>query len=45
MYGGDWFATVEDARGALPGLIRPEDVVLVKASRSMGLEELIEVFE
>ncbi len=41
-YGGDWFATVEEARDALPGLLRPGDVVLVKASRSMGLEALVE---
>jgi UDP-N-acetylmuramoyl-tripeptide--D-alanyl-D-alanine ligase len=45
LYGGDWFATVGEAREALPELVRPGDVVLVKASRSMGLEELVEAFE
>jgi UDP-N-acetylmuramoyl-tripeptide--D-alanyl-D-alanine ligase len=45
LYGGDWFATVAEAREALPELVRPGDVVLVKASRSMGLEELVEAFE
>ena len=45
LYGGLWFATVEEARAALPGLVEPGDVVLVKASRSMGLEELVEEFE
>jgi UDP-N-acetylmuramoyl-tripeptide--D-alanyl-D-alanine ligase len=42
LYGGEWFATVEEARDALPSLVRPGDVVLVKASRSMGLEALVE---
>jgi UDP-N-acetylmuramoyl-tripeptide--D-alanyl-D-alanine ligase len=45
LYGGQWFATVDEARAALPELVRPGDVVLVKASRSMGLEELVEAFE
>jgi UDP-N-acetylmuramoyl-tripeptide--D-alanyl-D-alanine ligase len=45
LYGGRWFPTVEDAREALPGLIQPGDVVLVKASRSMGLEALVEAIE
>jgi UDP-N-acetylmuramoyl-tripeptide--D-alanyl-D-alanine ligase len=45
LYGGTWFATVEEAREALPELVAPGDVVLVKASRSMGLEELVEAFE
>jgi UDP-N-acetylmuramoyl-tripeptide--D-alanyl-D-alanine ligase len=33
-------ATVEDAVGALEDLVRPGDVVLVKASRSVGLERV-----
>ena len=45
LYGGIWFGTVAEAREALPGLVSPGDVVLVKASRSMGLEELVEAFE
>ncbi|HEY0388717.1 MAG TPA: UDP-N-acetylmuramoyl-tripeptide--D-alanyl-D-alanine ligase [Gaiellales bacterium] len=45
LYGGRWFATVDDAREALAGLIQPGDVVLVKASRSMGLEALVEAIE
>ncbi|MDX6523328.1 MAG: UDP-N-acetylmuramoyl-tripeptide--D-alanyl-D-alanine ligase [Gaiellales bacterium] len=42
VYGGSWFATVAEAREALAGLIEPGDAVLVKASRSMGLEALVE---
>jgi UDP-N-acetylmuramoyl-tripeptide--D-alanyl-D-alanine ligase len=45
LYGGTWFATVAEAREALPELVGEGDVVLIKASRSMGLEELVEVFE
>jgi UDP-N-acetylmuramoyl-tripeptide--D-alanyl-D-alanine ligase len=41
-YGGIWFADRAAALEALPDLIRPGDAVLVKASRSMGLEELVE---
>jgi UDP-N-acetylmuramoyl-tripeptide--D-alanyl-D-alanine ligase len=41
-YGGSWFGTVAEAREALSGLIEPGDAVLVKASRSMGLEALVE---
>ena len=41
-YGGRWFATVEQAREQLTDLIRPGDAVLVKASRSMGLEAIVE---
>jgi UDP-N-acetylmuramyl pentapeptide synthase len=33
---------VAEAREALSGLIEPGDAVLVKASRSMGLEALVE---
>lgn len=42
VYGGSWFSTVAEARQALAGLIEPGDAVLVKASRSMGLEALVE---
>jgi UDP-N-acetylmuramoyl-tripeptide--D-alanyl-D-alanine ligase len=45
LYGGHWFATVDEARAALGELIEPGDVVLVKASRSMGLEALVEAIE
>jgi UDP-N-acetylmuramoyl-tripeptide--D-alanyl-D-alanine ligase len=41
-YGGQWYATREAVVEALPDLIRPGDAVLVKASRSMGLEEVVE---
>lgn len=41
-YGGAWFATVDDAVDALPAIVRPGDAVLVKASRSMGLEAVVE---
>jgi UDP-N-acetylmuramoyl-tripeptide--D-alanyl-D-alanine ligase len=37
-----WFADVEAAADALPGLLQPGDVVLLKASRSVGLERLLE---
>jgi len=41
-YGGGWFATVAELRGALGDVIQPGDVVLVKASRSVGLEDAVE---
>jgi UDP-N-acetylmuramoyl-tripeptide--D-alanyl-D-alanine ligase len=41
-YGGDWFPDVDDAVDALPGLVEPGDAVLVKASRSIGLEAVVE---
>jgi UDP-N-acetylmuramoyl-tripeptide--D-alanyl-D-alanine ligase len=41
-YGGEWFAAVDDAVDALPGVVLPGDAVLVKASRSMGLEAVVE---
>jgi len=41
-YGGIWFPDRAAALQALPDLVRPGDAVLVKGSRSMGLEELVE---
>jgi UDP-N-acetylmuramoyl-tripeptide--D-alanyl-D-alanine ligase len=41
-YGGRWFATVAELREALGGVIQPGDAVLVKASRSVGLEDAVE---
>jgi len=41
-YGGGWFATVGELREALGDVIQPGDVVLVKASRSVGLEDAVE---
>jgi UDP-N-acetylmuramoyl-tripeptide--D-alanyl-D-alanine ligase len=41
-YDGIWFATVGEALEALPELLRPRDAVLVKGSRSMGLEAVVE---
>jgi UDP-N-acetylmuramoyl-tripeptide--D-alanyl-D-alanine ligase len=41
-YGGTWFATVEEAVVAVPEALRPGDAVLVKASRAMGLEAVVE---
>ncbi len=40
--GGAWFADVDAAADALPSLLKPGDVVLLKASRSAGLERLLE---
>jgi UDP-N-acetylmuramoyl-tripeptide--D-alanyl-D-alanine ligase len=40
--GSAWFADVDAAADALPGLLQPGDVVLLKASRSVGLERLLE---
>ena len=37
-YGGTWVATAGEASEALGGLLEPGDVVLVKGSRSVGLE-------
>ncbi len=37
-YGGTWVATAGEAADALRELVRPGDVVLVKGSRSVGLE-------
>jgi UDP-N-acetylmuramoyl-tripeptide--D-alanyl-D-alanine ligase len=41
-YGGRWFPTLADALDALPGLVRDGDAVLVKGSRAMGLEAVVE---
>ena len=41
-YGGTWYPTLEDALDAVPEAIRPGDAVLVKASRAMGLEAIVE---
>jgi UDP-N-acetylmuramoyl-tripeptide--D-alanyl-D-alanine ligase len=38
-----WFADVDAAADGLPALLLPGDVVLLKASRSVGLERLLEV--
>jgi UDP-N-acetylmuramoyl-tripeptide--D-alanyl-D-alanine ligase len=38
-----WFADVDAATAGLPALLQPGDVVLLKASRSVGLERLLEV--
>jgi UDP-N-acetylmuramoyl-tripeptide--D-alanyl-D-alanine ligase len=37
-----WFADVASAADGLPALLQPGDVVLLKASRSVGLERLVE---
>ena len=41
-YGGTWYETLEQALPAVPAAIRPGDAVLVKASRAMGLEAIVE---
>jgi UDP-N-acetylmuramyl pentapeptide synthase len=41
-YGGDWVATAADAAARLQADLRPGDVVLVKGSRSVGLEAVAE---
>jgi UDP-N-acetylmuramoyl-tripeptide--D-alanyl-D-alanine ligase len=41
-YGGTWYETLEEALHAVPEAIRPGDAVLVKASRAMGLEAVVE---
>ena len=35
-----WCATLDDAQAVLPELVEPGDVVLLKASRALGLERL-----
>lgn len=42
---GVWFATVDEAREAVTELMRPGSVVLLKASRSMAFEALLEGLE
>jgi UDP-N-acetylmuramoyl-tripeptide--D-alanyl-D-alanine ligase len=44
-YGGTWFATAADAAAEVPGMLRPGDAVLVKGSRSIGLEAVVEAVE
>jgi UDP-N-acetylmuramoyl-tripeptide--D-alanyl-D-alanine ligase len=41
-YGGDWVATADEAAELLRTDLRPGDVVLVKGSRSVGLEVVAE---
>ncbi len=41
-YGGDWVPTAADAAASLQAELRPGDVVLVKGSRSVGLEVVAE---
>jgi UDP-N-acetylmuramoyl-tripeptide--D-alanyl-D-alanine ligase len=41
-YGGDWVETAGEAATRLGGELRPGDVVLVKGSRSVGLELVAE---
>jgi UDP-N-acetylmuramoyl-tripeptide--D-alanyl-D-alanine ligase len=41
-YGGAWVATASDAATRLGEDLRPGDVVLVKGSRSVGLELVAE---
>jgi UDP-N-acetylmuramoyl-tripeptide--D-alanyl-D-alanine ligase len=41
-YGGEWVATADEARDRLRAELRPGDVVLVKGSRSVGLEVVAE---
>jgi UDP-N-acetylmuramyl pentapeptide synthase len=41
-YGGTWYETLEEALLEVPEAIRPGDAVLVKASRAMGLEAVVE---
>jgi UDP-N-acetylmuramoyl-tripeptide--D-alanyl-D-alanine ligase len=38
-----WFPDLTAAARALPSLVRPADVILLKGSRSAGLERLVEV--
>ena len=41
-YGGEWVATADEAAERLRAELRPGDVVLVKGSRSVGLEVVAE---
>jgi len=44
-YGGDWVESAADAVPRLLELVRPGDVILVKGSRSVGLEVVAENLE
>ena len=41
-YGGVWFATAAQAADAVPAMLRAGDAVLVKGSRSIGLEAVVD---
>jgi UDP-N-acetylmuramoyl-tripeptide--D-alanyl-D-alanine ligase len=41
-YGGEWVPTADDAAERMRADLRPGDVVLVKGSRSVGLEAVAE---
>jgi UDP-N-acetylmuramoyl-tripeptide--D-alanyl-D-alanine ligase len=41
-YGGEWVADAAEAAERAPALVQPGDVVLVKASRAVGLEVVAE---
>jgi UDP-N-acetylmuramoyl-tripeptide--D-alanyl-D-alanine ligase len=41
-YGGSWFADARAAAAGVPQLLEPGDAVLVKGSRSAGLEAVVE---
>ena len=41
-YGGEWVATADEAAERLQAELRPGDVVLIKGSRSVGLEVVAE---
>ena len=43
--GTKWYPTLEELLEALPGPVRPGDAVLVKASRAMGFEAVVERLE
>ena len=40
-----WFATRDEMLGALPGILRQGDSVLVKASHGMRFERVVEFLE
>jgi UDP-N-acetylmuramoyl-tripeptide--D-alanyl-D-alanine ligase len=44
-YGGTWYADRQAALAGLAEHVRPGDVVLVKGSRSVGLEAVVEALE
>jgi UDP-N-acetylmuramoyl-tripeptide--D-alanyl-D-alanine ligase len=41
-YGGRWFADAAAAAAGVPEVLEPGDAVLVKGSRSAGLEAVVE---